>query len=59
MDEKDSRFEDPRFEMFDDNQQFWAIAKVYGIAFAIVIFIVMPWGIGLCMMAKWGFQIIF
>lgn len=34
-------------------------AKVYGVAFAVVIVVIMPWAIGVCMIAKWILKALF
>lgn len=51
-------FEDPQFDMYR-KEPFSKTLKIYGIAFSIVIFGLMPWAIGACMMTKWLFQLIF
>ena len=33
--------------------------KVYGFAWGIVVFGLLPWAVGACMLIKWGFQAIF
>ena len=59
MDEQDEVYKDPRFEMFSEEEQFKTVLKVYGVAFAVVVFGIMPWAIGACMMIKWAWRIIF
>lgn len=53
MDEQDNPYDDPRFEMFSENEQFKTLLKIYGFAFAFVVLVIMPWGIGACMLVKW------
>jgi len=53
MDEKEDLYSDPRFEMYSDEEQFKMLLKVYGFAFAFVIFVILPWAVGGCMLIKW------
>jgi len=53
MNEKDELYKDPRFEMFSEEEQFKTILKVYGFAFAFVVFIIAPWAVGSAMLIKW------
>ena len=59
MKDQDELYQDPRFEMYSDDAQFKMMLKVYGAAFAFVVFLVMPWAIGSCMMIKWAWRIVF
>lgn len=55
MNEQEDLYDDPRFEMYSDDAQFKMMLKVYGFAFATVIFIIMPWAVGAFMLIKWMF----
>jgi len=53
MNEQDDLYQDPRFEMYSEDAQFKMMLKVYGVAFAFVVLIIMPWCIGAGMLIKW------
>ncbi|HUU87788.1 MAG TPA: hypothetical protein VMX17_08555 [Candidatus Glassbacteria bacterium] len=53
MDGQNEPYNDPRFEMFSEKSQFKAMVKAYIFAFLAVIFIIMPWAVGACMLIKW------
>lgn len=53
VNDQDELYNDPRFEMFSDDAQWGAVLKVYGVAFAVVIFGLMPWAVGAFMLTKW------
>ena len=59
MAEKVDKYDDPMYESMYRKPSMKDDLKIYGVAFAVVVFGIMPWAIGACMMIKWGFQLVF
>lgn len=52
--ENEDRYEDPMYQNMCHGDDSWKeCAKLYGTAFAFVIFGLLPWAVGSCMLIKW------